>query len=85
MDDDPDPPGGLDPSVSREELNLTCYNLMVDVVASQLEQQDVEKHVGLLGPHVNETLALVNKMLATPWFSIINKCLVRENIIYVPL
>ena len=64
------------PLVSKEELNLTCYNLMIDVLTSQMEQQDIEKHVGLLGPKASDVLGLLNKMLATPWMTDINRCLV---------
>ncbi len=64
------------PVISKEELNLTCYNLMIDVINSQMEQQDVERHVGLHGPSAQDVLALVNKMLRTPWMQAINKCLV---------
>ena len=31
------------PIVSKEELNLTCYNLMIDVLSCQMELQDIEK------------------------------------------
>lgn len=58
------------PVVSKEELNLTCYNLMIDVINSQMDQQDIEKHVGLQGPHSQDVLALVNKMLRTPWLQV---------------
>ena len=64
------------PLVSKEELNLTCYNLMIDVVHSQMDTQDIERHVGLNGPHANDVLAMINKMLCTPWMQAINKCLV---------
>ncbi len=44
---DPDNPEGgdalVDPLISKEELNLTCYNLMIDVLCSQVKLQDVEK------------------------------------------
>ena len=62
--------------VSKEELNLTCYNLMIDVIHSQMDTQDIERHVGLNGPHANDVLAMINKMLCTPWMQAINKCLV---------
>ena len=64
------------PGVSKEELNLACYNLMIDVVHSQMDTQDIERHVGLNGPHANDVLAMINKMLCTPWMQAINKCLV---------
>ncbi|QQP50658.1 Uncharacterized protein FKW44_011734, partial [Caligus rogercresseyi] len=38
------------------ENKLSCYNLMVDVLNSQLELQDVEKYVGLLGAQASEVL-----------------------------
>ena len=62
--------------VSKEELNLTCYNLMIDVLHSQMDTQDVERHAGLGGPHAHDVLAMINKMLCTPWMAAINKCLV---------
>ena len=34
-----------------------------------LELQDVELHNGLNGQHAPEILALVNKIIATPWLS----------------
>ncbi len=40
---DNDEDGMVDPLISKEELNLTCYNLMIDVLCSQVQQQDVEK------------------------------------------
>eukprot|EP00094_Tigriopus_californicus_P000131 TCALIF_00127-PA protein Name:"Similar to UNC79 Protein unc-79 homolog (Homo sapiens)" AED:0.02 eAED:0.04 QI:0/0/0/0.66/0.5/0.33/3/0/2591 len=65
-----------DPSlVSKEELNLMCYNLMIDVLSCQMELQDVELHIGLNGPCVNDILSLINRILATPWMEDINKCL----------
>ena len=43
---DPDNPnssgggmGGIDDGVTQEEMNLTCYNLMIDVLNSQIELQ----------------------------------------------
>ena len=34
-----DAKGGLDDEVTQEELNLTCFNLMIDVLNSQMELQ----------------------------------------------
>ena len=68
--------GQLPPQVTREELNLICYNLMIDVLHSQMDTQDVERHAGLGGPHAHDVLAMINKMLCTPWMAAINKCLV---------
>ena len=31
--------GGIDDGVTQEELNLTCFNLMIDVLNSQMELQ----------------------------------------------
>ena len=31
--------GGIDDGVTQEEMNLTCYNLMIDVLNSQMELQ----------------------------------------------
>lgn len=41
----------------------------------QMKLQGVEKNSGLGGKYANESLALLNKMLATPWFQTVNKCL----------
>jgi hypothetical protein len=40
-----------------------------------MKLQGVEKNSGLGGKYANESLALLNKMLATPWFHTVNKCL----------
>ena len=45
------------------------------VVCINLKKYD-SRHVGLNGPHAHDTLSLVNKMLSTPWFTAVNKCLV---------
>ena len=57
--------GQLPPQVTREELNLICYNLMIDVLNSQMDLQDIEKHSGLTGNHAADFLAIINKMLST--------------------
>ena len=31
--------GGIDDGVTQEEMNLTCFNLMIDVLNSQIELQ----------------------------------------------
>ena len=31
--------GGIDDGVTQEEMNLTCFNLMIDVLNSQMELQ----------------------------------------------
>ena len=36
------------PVVSKEELNLTCYNLMIDVVHSQMDTQAGSNSIDLL-------------------------------------
>ena len=55
----------LPPQVTREELNLICYNVMIDVLNSQMDLQDIEKHSGLTGNHAADFLAIINKMLST--------------------
>jgi len=59
--------------VSREELNLTCFNLMIDVLMIQMDLQEVERHTGPAGPHNGDALALLNKMMSTPWLTDINR------------
>ena len=34
---------GLDDGVTQEEMNLTCFNLMIDVLNSQMELQVYDK------------------------------------------
>ena len=67
--------GQLPPQVTREELNLICYNLMIDVLNSQMDLQDIEKHSGLTGNHSADFLAIVNKMLSTVWLSDVSNVL----------
>ena len=41
-EDNPNPSGadgGMDDGVTQEEMNLTCFNLMIDVLNSQMELQ----------------------------------------------
>ena len=37
--------------------------------------KDVEQHAGLSGPHANDIVAMVNKMLAIEWLSDVSQCL----------
>ena len=37
--------------------------------------KDVEQNAGLSGPHSNDIVKLVNKMLATEWLSDVSQCL----------
>ena len=68
------------PAISMGEENLTCYNLMVDVLNSQMDLQDVEKHVGLLGQHSTDVLNLIDKMISTPWLNEVTEVLSAEEI-----
>ena len=54
---------------NREEIFLTCFNLMIDVLNAQMELQGIEKHTGLTGTHVPDVIKLINKLLATPWLT----------------
>ena len=36
--------GGIDDGVTQEEMNLTCFNLMIDVLNSQMELQVSQSH-----------------------------------------
>nr|XP_040575380.1 protein unc-79 homolog [Lepeophtheirus salmonis] len=67
-------------TIFNGEKKMTCYNLMVDVLNSQMELQDVEKYVGLLGAHASEVLGLINKMLSAEWFGLITQVLSDEEI-----
>ena len=35
----------------------------------------MERHAGLSGPHANDIVAMVNKMLAIEWLSDVSECL----------
>ena len=35
----------------------------------------MERHAGLSGPHANDIVAMVNKMLAIEWLSDVSQCL----------
>ena len=37
--------------------------------------KDVEQHAGLSGPHANDIVGMVNKMLAIEWLSDVSQCL----------
>ena len=54
---------------SREEIFLNCFNLMIDVLNGQLEVQEIELHSGIQGETPGKIIALINKILATPWFT----------------
>ena len=60
---------------TKEEIFLTCFNLIIDVLNGQLELQDVELHSGLNGPYAPEILSLVNKIVSTKWLSELSNCL----------
>ena len=48
---------------------------MIDVLNSQMDLQDIEKHSGLTGNHSADFLAIVNKMLSTVWLSDVSNVL----------
>jgi hypothetical protein len=63
----PEEQAGNDEEHNKEEIYLTCFNLMIDVLNGQLELQGVERHTGLTGSNAPDVLALATKLLATPW------------------
>ena len=57
---------------------MIFYNHLIIQVSQNifvLLSKDVEKNCGLTGPHANDIVKMVNKMLATEWLSDVSQCL----------
>ena len=52
-----------------------CSRYSVTVKYFLSVSKDVEKNCGLTGPHANDIVKMVNKMLATEWLSDVSQCL----------
>lgn len=50
-----------------EEINLSCYILMLDVLYKQLEWQEINSHKGLDTKEAQQVLILIRDTLRAPW------------------
>ena len=58
-----------DDQQTKEEIFINCFNLMIDVLNGQLEVQGIELKSGINSPNASDILALLTKVMSTPWFS----------------
>ncbi len=54
-------------TVNDQEINLSCYILMLDILLKQFELQEVNSHKGLESKEAVQVLKLILDILRAPW------------------